>query len=177
MMEEQTHLQASRSGYKGHVTRLFNKIDELIDGEFDEYTTTSLTNAVEQFTRKMEKLSQIDEQLLKTFQNASELKTVVLDAEELQDEIMDKITRTRRYIELSTMKQPGRILPTRRHLVEHAIITVPANQLTVTSQAADNEPGLEPVSTTQNSDNPTSVISTTAQQHSISGTSTAHHIL
>ena len=50
------------------MTRLFNKIDELIDGKFDEYTTTSLTNAVEQLTRKMEKLSQIDEQLLKTFQ-------------------------------------------------------------------------------------------------------------
>ena len=95
-------------GYKGHV----NKIDELIDGEFDEYITASLNNAVEQLTRKMEKLSQIDEQLLKTFQNASVLETAVLDAEELQDEIMDKITRTKRHIELSTMKQPGRILPT-----------------------------------------------------------------
>ena len=47
----------------------------------------------------------------------------------------------------------------------------------MTSQAVVNEPGLESVSTTQNSDNPTSVISTTAQQHSISGTSIAHHVL
>ena len=60
-MEEQTRSQAFHSGYKGHVTRLFNKIDELMDGEFDEYTTTSLNNAVEQLTRKMEKFSQIDE--------------------------------------------------------------------------------------------------------------------
>ena len=47
------------------MTRLFNKIDELIAADFDEYTATSLNNSVEQLTRKMEKISQIDEQLLR----------------------------------------------------------------------------------------------------------------
>ena len=80
-MEEHARLQASRNGYKGHVTRFYNKIGKLVDGEFNEYMTTSLSNAIEQFTRKMEKIMQINEQLLKTFDNASELESAVLDAE------------------------------------------------------------------------------------------------
>ena len=75
-MEDKARLSASRNGYKGHVTRLFNKIDELIAADLDEYTTTSLNNAVEQLTRKMEKISQIDEQLLRTFEDASELRRI-----------------------------------------------------------------------------------------------------
>ena len=70
-MEGQTRLLASQSGYKGHVTRLFNKIEGLIGGEFDDYTISSLNNAVEQLTKKMEKLTQIDEEIMKTYDDAS----------------------------------------------------------------------------------------------------------
>ena len=111
-MEEQTRLIASWRRYKGHVTRLFTKIDELIDGEFDDYTITSLNNSIEQLTRKMEKLTHIDEQLLKLYDDASELETAVMEAEELHDDIMDKVIRVRRYIELNATKQPGRVSPT-----------------------------------------------------------------
>jgi len=85
-MVEQTRLQASQNGYKGHVTRLYNKIDKLVDREFDEYTTTSLSSVIEQLTRKVE-ITQIDEHLLKTFDNASELQLAVLDAKELHEDI------------------------------------------------------------------------------------------
>ena len=111
-MEEQTRLIASRRGYKGHVTRLFTKIDELIDREFDDYTITSLNNSIEQLTRKMEKLTHIDEQLLKLYDDASELETAVMEAEELHDDIMDKVVRAWRYIELNTTRQSGRVSPT-----------------------------------------------------------------
>ena len=63
-MEERTRLQVSWNGYKGHVIRLYNKVDKLVGGEFDDYTTTSLNNVIEQLTRKMEKITHIDEQLL-----------------------------------------------------------------------------------------------------------------
>ena len=99
------------------MTRLYNKIDELVDGEFDECMTTSLSNAIEKLTRKME-ITQIDEQLLKTFDNASELESAVLDAEELHDDIMDETSRTRRYIELSSIKQLDRVSPVTQSSVE-----------------------------------------------------------
>ena len=111
-MEEQTRLIASRRGYKGHVTRLFTKIDELIDGEFDDYTITSLNNSTERLTRKMEKLTHIDEQLFKLYDDASELETAVMEAEESHDDIMDKVVRARRYIELNITRQSGRVSPT-----------------------------------------------------------------
>ena len=75
--------------------------------------TTSLNNAVEQQTRKMEKILQINDQLLKTLNDASELESTDLDAEELHDEIVDKIARTRQYIELNSMEQPGTVSPVR----------------------------------------------------------------
>ena len=176
-MEEKTRLSASRSRYKGHVTRLFNKIDELIATDFDDYTTTSLNNAVEQLTRKMEKISQIDEQLLKTFEDASELESTVLYAEELHDEITNKIARTRRYIELNNMEQPGRVSPVCHPSVElqsQAIVTPPVDQSSVTPQGV-NESGLESVSTTTQNIPPT-VTSTTAEHHNTIDTTITHHV-
>ena len=68
-MEERTRLLASRVGYEGHVTQLYNKIGELNGGKFDNYTTASLNTAVKQLTRKVEKVTQIDdEQLLKMYE-------------------------------------------------------------------------------------------------------------
>ena len=66
-MEEQARLSASRKGYRGHVSRLFHKIDDLSSNEFDDYTATSLGNAVEQLTSKLEKIKALDEQLFKLY--------------------------------------------------------------------------------------------------------------
>ena len=54
----------------------------------------------------MEKLTHVDEQLLKLYDDASELATAVKEAEELHDDIMDKlhddimykVVRARRYV-------------------------------------------------------------------------------
>ena len=99
-MEEQTRLLASRGGYRGHVTRLFNKIDELVEGEFDEYTIRSLNSAVDQLTKKMDKITNIDQQLVAMYNDATELESAVMEAEGLHDDILDKIARVQRYIEL-----------------------------------------------------------------------------
>ena len=98
------------------MTRLYNKIDELIGGEFDDYVTTLLNNAVEQLTRRMEKITQSDEQLLERY-HASELESVVLEAEGLQDEIQDKIARARRFIELNSIRQPEVLSPVSQSVV------------------------------------------------------------
>ena len=177
-MEEKTHLSASRNGYRGHVTRLFNKIDRLIAADFDEYTITSLNNAVEQLTRKMEKILQIDDQLLKTFDDASELELSVLDAEELHDEITDKIARTRRYIELNSMEQPGRVSPVHQTSEEsqsESIVTSLVEQPSVTTQGV-NESGLESVSTTTTQVIPSTVTYTTAGNHNTIDTTITHHV-
>ena len=109
MREELTRLQASRKAFKGHVTRLHNKIDELMAKNFDGYTIASLTATIEQIKKKGERITQMDEKIATLISNASELETAVFDAEEIQDEIVDKVTRAGRFIELKTMKQPERV--------------------------------------------------------------------
>ena len=42
-MEDLARLQAYRSEFKGHVTRLYGKINELLGEEVDDYSVTSLT--------------------------------------------------------------------------------------------------------------------------------------
>ena len=101
-MEELNRLQASRKAFKGHVTRLHYKIDELMNRDFDDYTTTSLTTAIEQIKKKGDKVAQMDERIATLLTDATELETATFDAEEFQDEIVDKIARATRYIELST---------------------------------------------------------------------------
>ena len=163
-MEERTRLIASRSGYKGHVTQLYNKIDELIGGEVDDYTTTSLNNAVEQLTRRMEKITQIDEQLLERY-DVSELESVMLEAEGLQDEIRDKIARVQRFIELNSIRQPEVLSPVRQSVVPQSqVMTPPTSQSSVIPQSQGmNQSTLELVSAaTQNSATSSSVTNTTA---------------
>ena len=82
MDSEQTRLQASHNGFKEQITRLFNKINELVREEFDDYTTASINNAIEQLTKKM-KIMKIDEHLLELAKDTTEVKSAVVEAEEL----------------------------------------------------------------------------------------------
>ena len=91
MGEEITRLQASRKAFKGHVTRLHNKIDELMAEDFDDYTIASLTATIEQIKKKGERITQMDEKIATLISDASELETAVFDAEEFQDEIVTKL--------------------------------------------------------------------------------------
>ena len=90
---------------------MYAKIDELLGEEVDDYSITSLTTAIEQLNRKMERIAQIDEQILTLIDDPTELEQAVLDREEVRDNILDKIARVRRYIELKTTTQPRATTP------------------------------------------------------------------
>ena len=102
-MEELTRLQASRKAFKGHVTRLHSKINELMVTEFDDYTIMSMTTAIEQLKKKSDKIAQIDEKIATQIYYDTELES---DTEEFQDKILDKIARAQRFMELITAKPP-----------------------------------------------------------------------
>ena len=83
------------------MTYLFHKINNLFSRDFDKYSATSLSSAVEQLTSKLEKIKHLDNQLFKlytgVYANASEIETDVMDAEELYDDILVKIVHALRY--------------------------------------------------------------------------------
>ena len=104
-MEELARLQASRKGYKSHVTRLYNKVDEILSSELNEFSVTSLTTAIEQLNKKKETLSQIDRRVTELIESPEDLEEAIFDAEETQDTIVDKIAKIRTFIELQTRRQ------------------------------------------------------------------------
>ena len=75
------------------MTRICNKVDELIDKEVDEYSVALLIKAMEQFQSKGDKLNEINEQITTLIDDPHELEDCILDTEELQDGITDKLTR------------------------------------------------------------------------------------
>ena len=107
-MEELTRLQASRKAVKGHIMRLHYKMDELLTGDFDDYTISSLTTAIEQIKKKGDRIAQMDERIAVLTDDATELESTMYEAEALQDEIVEKIARAARYIELSKAKASRR---------------------------------------------------------------------
>jgi len=60
-MDKLDRLRASQSGYKGHLTWIHHKIDELLSEEVDDYSVTALMTAMEQLRAKGLKISQVDE--------------------------------------------------------------------------------------------------------------------
>ena len=60
-MEELQRLQSSRKAYKSHVTRTFNRVEELMRAEsLDELQVTSLMTASEQLRKRKETIAQLD---------------------------------------------------------------------------------------------------------------------
>jgi len=77
-MEQLPRLQASRKGFKSHVTRLYHKVDGLMEKEVDEYSITLLTKAIEQLTNKGDKLDEINEQIITLTDDPHELEEYII---------------------------------------------------------------------------------------------------
>ena len=99
-MEQLTRLQASHKGLNSHVTRIYNKMDSLIEQETADYSIPLLTKAMEQLQDKADKLYKIDKQLTSLINDPHEMEDHVVKSEELNDEISDKLTRVKTFIDL-----------------------------------------------------------------------------
>jgi len=72
-----------------------------------EISTITRLHPVEQLVKKLEKITLIDEQFLKLYNDEHEL-----EAEELQDDITDKVARVKRYhLELKSTIRADRVSP------------------------------------------------------------------
>ena len=90
-MEEPARLRTSRKAYRSHVTRILNKVDDTLVNDIDELTLTYLRTAITQLEKKREQITTLDQRIIDLVQDPDELETAILDAEELQDLILEKI--------------------------------------------------------------------------------------
>ena len=104
-MEELTRLQTSRRAYRSHVTRIFNKIEDTLTHEIDELAITYLRTAVTQLEKKLDQIVKIDQEICGLIEDTNTLEDTIMDSEELQDTIAEKINELNKRIEL--LSQPS----------------------------------------------------------------------
>ena len=94
-MEEIQRLRASRRGYKGHLTKLFNKAEGIVvnQGNLSELDIATATATIEQLKRKGEILRDLGERIQAQIDKEEDLETEILEDEEIQEEIGEKITK------------------------------------------------------------------------------------
>ena len=102
-MAEMTRLQNSRKAYKSHVTRTFRKVDELMAIDvINELQLSSLKTSQELLIQKKETIHQLDTQILEGTENPDNLEDLILEIEETQDRLLEKINQLDTFIKLRT---------------------------------------------------------------------------
>ena len=99
-MEESACLRTSRKAYRSHVTRILNKVEETLANDIDALALTYLKTAMTQLEKKKEQIAAIDQRIIERAQDADELETAILDSEELQDVILEKVNELNQRVEM-----------------------------------------------------------------------------
>ena len=84
-MEELTHLQASRRGCCGHLMKLLKKLEDII--------LASAKSTRDQLSKKSETLKTLDVQISPKLNEAEDLERDIIEAENIQEEIVEHITK------------------------------------------------------------------------------------
>jgi len=92
--------RTSWKAYRAHVTRILNKVEATLDTEIDELVLTYLRTAITQLEKKKEQITTLDQRIIDLIQDSDDLETAILDAEELQDLIMEKINELNQRVEM-----------------------------------------------------------------------------
>ena len=108
-MEEPARLRTLRKAYRAHVTRILNKVDDALANDLDELALTYLRTAITQLEKKKEQITALDQRIIDLIQNPDELEIAILDAEELQDLIMEKINELNQQVEMQS--RPTHVVP------------------------------------------------------------------
>ena len=93
-MEGLAKLQASRKAFRSHLTRIYNKMDELdFTQPATEEIASQVTSYIDQLQRKAESIRQLNSKISAEIRDTKDLEREVYEAEEIQDSIIEKSTR------------------------------------------------------------------------------------
>ena len=90
-MEELTHLQASRRGRCGHLTKLLKKLEEIFANRNDmtDIILASAKSTRDQLSKKSETVKTLDVQISPKLNEAEDLERDIIEAENIQEEIVE----------------------------------------------------------------------------------------
>ena len=104
-MEELPKLLASRRAHKAHLTKLRHKIDETAEG------TITHKSLVDQLKQKKQTLKGFNDKIAVLLETPEELEAEILDAEELDSLIVEKVCITDNLIEFAKRNLSQHVLP------------------------------------------------------------------
>ena len=84
-MEEISRLRASRKAHRAHITRIFGKIEDILESDEtpNEKQTANLTTCLEQIETKKNTIGELDTRISQAIEDPSALEDEILDAEEI----------------------------------------------------------------------------------------------
>ena len=93
-MEDISRLRASRKAHRSHVTRIFGKLEDVLESDNapNEKQAANLTTCLEQIVTKKATIGELDTRISQAIEDPSALEGEILEAEEIQYNIAEKIT-------------------------------------------------------------------------------------
>ena len=106
-MEQLQPKVAFRRVHRAHLTKLNNKMEDIMAGELDAVQRATFAIHIEQLEQKRQKLSQLDTEIADLIVKPEDLEEKILESEELQCTIAEQICRTKTFLETSLKQQLG----------------------------------------------------------------------
>ena len=108
-MEGLPRLQASRRGYRAHVTKTFGRITEITQSTepVTPAQMISLRTALEQLRQKKVTLEEIDGRIINAIEDVTTLEEEICEVEEYRTMLTEKITFLQNFISLPVTSPPA----------------------------------------------------------------------
>ena len=106
-MEEAQRTQASRRGHRAHLTKLLKKTDDIMTKESSsEMDMATLQSTTEQLEKKKAILKELDAKIITLIEQPDELEQEIIDSEDIQSNIIEKICQVRKFFNLKQSIPP-----------------------------------------------------------------------
>ncbi|XP_028518449.1 uncharacterized protein LOC110250606 [Exaiptasia diaphana] len=99
-MEELTRLITSRRAHKAHLTKIKTKIDQIVtkDSVVSGQEITLIKSYIDQLRSKQETINTLNDQIANLIDSPEDLEKEIIDAEDLNDSIVEKMCLTEGFI-------------------------------------------------------------------------------
>ena len=106
-MEEAQRTQASRRGHRAHLTKLLKRTDDIMTNESSsEMDMATLQSTTEQLEKKKAILKELDAKIITLIEQPDELEKEIIDSEDIQSNIIEKICQVRKFFDLKQAIPP-----------------------------------------------------------------------
>ena len=95
-------MEGSWKVYRSDLRCIYKKINDILKAPITDSQISTLTSALKQLNQKKTQISQLDSLIAEAIETTKDLETEILVAEGVQDELSDRITQLRHFLDQVT---------------------------------------------------------------------------